>query len=41
MEEVGVDRYFHKPSDYRAFLQLGAVIREVVHGSATAPVADS
>jgi CheY-like chemotaxis protein len=27
--ELGVDRYFKKPSDLDAFLQLGAVVREV------------
>ena len=29
MEELRVARYFRKPSDYGAFLRLGAVVREV------------
>ena len=41
MEELGVARYFRKPSDYRAFLRLGAVVREVAEGSATTPGVDS
>jgi chemotaxis family two-component system response regulator Rcp1 len=41
MEELRVAWYFRKPSHYRAFLQLGAVVREVAQGSAAAPVADS
>ncbi len=28
--ELGISRYFKKPSDFDAFLQLGAVVREVV-----------
>ena len=31
MAEIGVDRYFKKPSDLDAFLQLGAIVREVTH----------
>lgn len=30
MAELGVDRYFKKPSDLNAFLLLGAVVREVM-----------
>jgi two-component system response regulator len=30
MAQLGVDRYFKKPSDLAAFLQLGAVVREVI-----------
>jgi chemotaxis family two-component system response regulator Rcp1 len=30
MAELGVDRYFRKPSDLEAFLKLGMVIREVI-----------
>jgi CheY-like chemotaxis protein len=30
MTELGVQRYFKKPSDLNSFLQLGAVVREVV-----------
>ena len=30
MAEFGIARYFRKPSDFEAFLQLGALIREVV-----------
>jgi len=30
MAQLGVDRYFRKPLDLNAFLQLGAVVREVV-----------
>ncbi len=36
MAELGVARYFRKPLDYDAFLQLGAVVREVVAEAATA-----
>jgi CheY-like chemotaxis protein len=32
--QFGVARYFRKPSDFDAFMQLGAVIREVVESSA-------
>lgn len=38
MEELGVARYFRKPSNYRAFLQLGAIVRDVAEGIANAPV---
>jgi DNA-binding response OmpR family regulator len=31
MAEIGVDRYFKKPSDLDAFPQLGAIVREVTH----------
>ena len=41
MEELRVARYFRKPSDYHAFLQLGAIVREVTEGTASAPAADS
>ena len=41
MEELRVARYFRKPSDYHAFLQLGAIVREVAEGTASAPAADS
>ena len=41
MEELRVARYFRKPSDYRAFLRLGAVVREVAEGIASASPADS
>ena len=34
MAELRIDRYFKKPSDFDAFLQLGAVVREVVEGKA-------
>ena len=34
MAELGVTRYFKKPSDLDAFLQLGAVVREVAGGCA-------
>jgi|HubBroStandDraft_5_1064220.scaffolds.fasta_scaffold726783_2 chemotaxis family two-component system response regulator Rcp1 len=30
MAALGIARYFRKPIDYDAFLQLGAVVREVV-----------
>ncbi len=30
VQPFGIARYFRKPSDYDAFMQLGAVIREVV-----------
>jgi CheY-like chemotaxis protein len=30
MDELGINRYFLKPLDLDAFLQLGAVVREVV-----------
>jgi chemotaxis family two-component system response regulator Rcp1 len=30
MDELGVARYFRKPMEYDAFLQLGAVVRDVV-----------
>ncbi len=30
MAELGVVRYFRKPSDLQAFLQLGALVREVL-----------
>ena len=32
--EFGIARYFRKPSSFDAFLQLGAVVREVVGGKA-------
>jgi CheY-like chemotaxis protein len=35
MTELGIARYFRKPSDLDAFMQLGAVVREVVEESAT------
>lgn len=41
MEELRVARYFRKPWDYHAFLQLGAIVREVAEGTASAPAADS
>jgi hypothetical protein len=41
MEEQRVARYFRKPSDHHAFLQLGAIVREVAEGTASAPAADS
>ena len=34
MAELRIDRYFKKPSDFDAFLQLGALVREVVEGKA-------
>ncbi len=30
MAELGISRYFRKPSDFDAFMQLGAVVREVI-----------
>jgi CheY-like chemotaxis protein len=30
MAELGIARYFRKPSDFDAFLRLGAVVREVM-----------
>lgn len=33
MAALGISRYFRKPSDFDAFMQLGAVVREVVKGS--------
>lgn len=30
MTELGVDRYFRKPSDLNAFMDLGRLIREVI-----------
>ena len=33
MTGLGVSRYFRKPSDLSAFLQLGAVVREVTAGA--------
>ena len=41
VEELRVARYFRKPSDYREFLRLGAVVREVAEGSASAPGIES
>jgi two-component system, chemotaxis family, response regulator Rcp1 len=41
MEELRVARYFRKPSDYREFMRLGAVVREVAEGSAAAPGIES
>jgi CheY-like chemotaxis protein len=32
MAELGVDRYFRKPSDLDAFLELGAIVRAVLAG---------
>ncbi len=32
MAALGVDRYFKKPSDLTAFLELGAVVRDVAAG---------
>jgi len=32
MNELGIARYFRKPSDLEAFLKLGAVVHEVVDG---------
>jgi chemotaxis family two-component system response regulator Rcp1 len=34
MAQLGIARYFKKPSDLDAFLKLGAVVREVVEGTA-------
>jgi CheY-like chemotaxis protein len=34
MAQLGVTRYFKKPLDLDAFLQLGAVVREVVEANA-------
>ena len=34
MAELGVDRYFKKPSDLYEFLQLGAVVQEVIESRA-------
>src|SRR5580692_3697759 len=36
MAELGVARYFRKPMEFDAFLQLGAVVREVVGQAASA-----
>jgi CheY-like chemotaxis protein len=36
MAELGVARYFRKPLEFDAFLQLGAVVREVVAQAAAA-----
>jgi CheY-like chemotaxis protein len=36
MMALGVDRYFKKPSDLRAFLALGALVREVLAAKGTA-----
>lgn len=33
MAALGINRYFRKPSDFDAFMQLGAVVREVVKGN--------
>jgi len=30
LTRFGIARYFRKPSDYEAFLQLGALVREIV-----------
>ncbi len=30
MEKLGVTRYFRKPTDLDAFLQLGKVVRELL-----------
>jgi CheY-like chemotaxis protein len=30
---LGVARYFRKPSDFEEYLQLGAIVREVVQGA--------
>jgi CheY-like chemotaxis protein len=32
MGELGIANYFRKPSDLDAFLELGAIVREVVEG---------
>ena len=32
---LGVTRYFRKPIDFEQFLELGAVVREVLDGNAT------
>jgi CheY-like chemotaxis protein len=32
MAALGVDRYFRKPSDLDAFLELGAIVRAVIAG---------
>jgi CheY-like chemotaxis protein len=32
MAKLGVDRYFKKPSDLDAFMQLAPVVREVIEG---------
>ncbi len=37
VSEFGVARYFKKPSDFDEFLRLGAIVREVVEGSAAPP----
>ncbi|MEO8025506.1 MAG: response regulator [Bryobacteraceae bacterium] len=29
MAELGIARYFRKPTDFKAFLELGAIVREV------------
>jgi two-component system, chemotaxis family, response regulator Rcp1 len=39
MAELGVARYFRKPLEFDAFLQLGAVVREVVAEAAAASAA--
>jgi hypothetical protein len=36
MAALGVARYFRKPLDFDAFLQLGAVVRDVIAEAATA-----
>src|SRR5580698_3428036 len=36
MAELGVARYFRKPMEFDAFLQLGAIVREVVGQAASA-----
>ncbi len=33
MTELGVTRYFRKPSDLDAFLELGSVVKEIVGGT--------
>jgi chemotaxis family two-component system response regulator Rcp1 len=33
MAELGIARYFRKPLDFEGFLQLGAVVREVVEAA--------
>ena len=35
MAELGVAHYFRKPSDFDAFLKLGAVVREVIEAAVT------
>jgi CheY-like chemotaxis protein len=35
LANLGISRYFRKPSDYREFLALGAIVREVLEASMT------